>query len=88
MDEDSKAALDEKQRILEEIIGQKPEVTVTWFQPDEKKEGGSYVTTSGKLKKTDNIERVMVLMDGIKIPLDDIIDIESECLPDAFQEKL
>lgn len=88
LDEDSKAVLDEKQRFLETIADQQPEVTVTWFQPDERKDGGCYVTTTGILKKADGIERVMVLMDGSKIPLDDIIDIESEWLPDIFQDKI
>lgn len=88
LDEDSKAVLDEKQRLLETIVDQQPEVTVTWFQPDARKDGGCYTATTGSLKKTDGIERVMVLMDGSKIPLDDIIDIESEWLPDIFQDKV
>lgn len=87
LDEDSKAVLDEKQRFLETIADQQPEVTVTWFQPDARKDGGCYVATTGNLKKTDGIERVMVLMDGSRIPLDDIIGIESEWFPDAFQDK-
>lgn len=86
LDEDSKAVLDEKQRFLETIADQQTEVTVTWFQPDARKDGGCYITTTGNLKKTDSIERVMVLMDGSRIPLDDIIGIESEWLPDAFQD--
>lgn len=88
LDEDSKAVLDEKQRFLETIADQQPEVTVTWFQPDARKDGGCYVTTTGNLKKTDGIEHVMVLMDGSRISLDDIIGMESEWLPDAFQDNL
>lgn len=84
LDEDSKAALDEKQRYLEEIISQQPEITVTWFKPDVKKDGGSYVTATGILKRTESIERVMLLTDGTKIPLDDIIDIEGGCFPPAL----
>ena len=38
--EDLKAVLDQKQRILLEHIKEHPKVTVTWFQPDEKKDGG------------------------------------------------
>lgn len=84
LDEDSKAALDEKQRYLEEIVGQKPVITVTWFKPDAKKDGGSYVTTRGRLKRTDNIRRVMLLTDGTGIPLDDIVDIESSYFPEIL----
>lgn len=81
LDEDKRTELDEKQRILEEAIDQQPEVTVTWFQPDDKKDGGSYVTITGNLKRTDGVERVMVMTDGTRIPLDDIIELESKWFP-------
>lgn len=84
LDEDSKAVLDEKQRYLEDIISQQPEVAVTWFRPDAKKDGGSYVTVTGSLKRTDNIRRIMLLTDGTSIPLDDIVDIESSCFPEIL----
>ena len=81
LDEDSKARLDLKQQVLAAVIDRQPEVTVTWFQPDERKEGGSYVTAAGRLKKVDTLERALVLTDGTKIPLDDVLDIASEWLP-------
>ena len=81
LDEDRRSELDEKQRMLEEVIARQPEVTVTWFLPDDKKDGGSYVTTTGKLKWTDGVERVMVMTDGTRIPLDDIIELESKWFP-------
>ena len=86
LDEDRKAVLDGKQRILEEVMGQQPEVTVIWFQPDARKDGGSYVTVTGNLKRMDAAERVMTLTDGTRIPLDDVIDIESEWLAEIFGE--
>jgi len=85
-DEDSRAKLNWKQRVLAALAAEQPEVTVTWFQPDERKDGGSYATVTGRLKKTDGVERVMVLADGTRIPLDDILDIESERLQDMMQE--
>ncbi|WP_298035191.1 hypothetical protein [uncultured Dysosmobacter sp.] len=87
LDEDSKARLDLKQQVLAEIIDRQPEVTITWFQPDERKEGGSYVTATGRLKKVDTLERTLVLTDGTKIPLNDVLDLESECLQDILQEE-
>ena len=86
LDEDTKAALDRKQQMLEDCLAEQPEVTVTWFLPDERKAGGSYVTTVGRLKKTDHVERLMILTDGTRIPLDDILDIESEWLREASDE--
>ena len=79
LDEDARAELDRRQAVLLEQIGQQPEVTVTWFQPDERKDGGAYVTTTGWLKKIDEIERGLVLTDGTRIPLEDVAGLESNC---------
>ncbi len=86
LDEDGRARLDRKQHLLAQIIDRRPEVTVTWFRPDEKKDGGSYVSTTGRLKTTDSVGRLLVLTDGTKIPLDDILDIESRWLRSAQEE--
>lgn len=85
LDESSKEELDCKQRMLTELAAEHPAVTVTWFQPDEKKDGGRYVTTTGRLKKTDRIQRLLILTDGTSIPLDDILDIDSEWLQEQSQ---
>lgn len=78
LDEDTKAELDRRQAILLEHISERPEITVTWFRPDEKKAGGAYVTTTGRLKKIDEIECVLVLTDGARIPLEDVAGLESD----------
>ena len=85
LDEDTKAELDRRQAILLEHISEQPEITVTWFQPDERKAGGAYLTATGRLKKLDEIQRVLVLVDGTKILLDDVASLESECFPDQSQ---
>ena len=79
LDEDARAELDRRQAVLLAQIGQQPEVTVPWFEPDERKDGGAYVTTTGWLKKIDEIERVLVLTDGTRIPLEDVAGLESNC---------
>ena len=33
-----------------------PEVTITYFQPDERKAGGKYITATGAVKKVDDFE--------------------------------
>ncbi len=77
-DEDERAALDRKQRRLAELARERPEVAVTWFRPDERKEGGSYVVSAGRLKRIDIEARRIILTDGTMIPMDDVLDIESE----------
>lgn len=78
LDEDSRAALDTKQQLLLDRIGEHPEVTITYFLPDEKKAGGVYVTVTGNIKKIDAYARSIVMVDGTIIPLDDILEMESE----------
>lgn len=85
LDEDTRAELDRRQAILLEQISERPEVTVTWFRPDERKDGGAYVTTAGWLKKIDQVERILVLMDGTNIPLEDVAALESDCFQGTTQ---
>ena len=78
LDEDTRAELDRRQAILLEHMDEQPEVTVTWFQPDEKKDGGAYLTTTGRLKKFRELERILLLTDGTEIPLQDVVALESD----------
>ena len=78
LDEETCALLDRKQQYLCEIIAEKPEITVTYFVPDERKDGGSYVTVTGKLRRIDLCARLLVLIDGMSISLDDISGLESK----------
>lgn len=73
--EDEIAALDARLRLAMETDC---EVTVTWFRPDEKKSGGSYVATTGCIKKADPLSRLLVMDDGAQIPVDDIVELDSE----------
>ena len=57
--------------------------SITHFVKDARKEGGAYLTHSGKIRKIQEYERLLVLEDGIQIPIDDILMLEIEC----FQAK-
>ncbi|MDD6799340.1 MAG: hypothetical protein PUE85_02815 [Firmicutes bacterium] len=78
--EETKAVLDMKQQYLNNIIADRPEITVTYFVPDEKKSGGAYVTVTGNLKCIEECERIMFMTNGKKIPIDEITDIQSNRL--------
>ena len=52
-----------------------PEITISYFLPDDRKAGGSYTTASGTVKKIDTYEHLLWMDDGTKIPIADIIDI-------------
>ncbi len=61
---------------LMEKLDRRPEVTVRWFRPDEKKQGGSYQTLRGSLRVVDTTWRRLIFADGTVIPLDNILEIE------------
>ena len=71
--EDEKAILDEKLYLL---LDTGEEAVFTYFLPDEKKDGGSYVTAAGSIKKLDQLEHRVILTDGAVIPVEDILEIE------------
>mgnify|MGYP000229002686 CR=1 FL=1 len=80
LDKDARAALDLKQQLLLERIKERPEITVTWFQPDAKKDGGRYIVSTGRLKRIHEADQVLILADGLRIPIGDIVELESECI--------
>lgn len=78
LDEDIKDTLSDRLQIIADRIKEHPEIAVTYFQPDAKKNGGAYVTAVGKAKKIDDYERVVVMTDGTEIPIDKIISIDGQ----------
>ena len=78
LSEDERIVLDMKQQILLDNIRECPDVSITYFIPDERKAGGSYVTVTGNVKKIDDYQRLLILTDRAQIPRDEIGDIESE----------
>lgn len=76
--EEARRELDEKQALLLAAAELQPQVTVTFFRPDKKKSGGAYINVQGRLKRIDEVERLLCLCDGTAIPLDTIIALESD----------
>ena len=78
LDEESLTALDMKYQLLIDAFDDAPEVTITYFRPDERKTGGKYITATGAVKKVDDFERLITMQDGTKIPMDDVLSIDGE----------
>ena len=76
LDEYSKAELDGKLQRLKEKAHLHPEISVTYFVPDERKEGGAYVTARGKIRKIDTCRELILMEDGRAVPVADLIEIE------------
>lgn len=67
--------LNAKLNFIQEHIKERPEVTIIYFQPDERKEGGSYITVTGKVRRLDRCLE-MIVMDNMEINMRDISAIE------------
>lgn len=78
LDEDRKRRLDEQLQLIRENVTLKPECEITYFKPDEKKEGGTYVTIRGNIKKIDEYSRQIVFTDGTALPIEHIFSIRGE----------
>ena len=78
LDEAVKAVIDERLQYIEENIKSKPTVTVTYFEPDDRKEGGEYVTVTGKVGKIDRVINCIIMTNGMVIPICEIFNIEGE----------
>lgn len=76
LSDDEKALLNSRLQLLADGSMTGQEVTLTWFWPDERKSGGAYVTDSGTVKRVDCCERLVILTDGRRIPIDDILEIQ------------
>lgn len=77
LDENRKEELDEKLQTAKEQLALEPEIAVTYFVPDAKKDGGAYVQTIGIIKKLDDIGHRIIMKDGTVIPICDIYGMES-----------
>ncbi len=80
LEEYGNTLLDRKLTQLRELLPRHPEVTITYFLPDSRKAGGAYAQVQGELKKIDLYSRQIFLMDGQRIPMDSILDMDSDLL--------
>lgn len=80
--EDAAAALDEKLRLLVEHLPRRPAVTVTWFEPDERKEGGASRVFTGRLRRVDEAAGLLIFEDGRRLPLAAVRGLESDVFPE------
>lgn len=74
--EETKTILNEKLRYLNEHKG--IEAQFIYFVKDEKKEGGSFASKLGIIKRLDEIEGVLILTDKTRIFFADLLDIKCD----------
>ena len=74
--EEERERLNRKLVYLHQLQPSCPEITATYFRPDEKKEGGAYICVTGKLQKIDRLSQRILLDDGRQIPMEDLVEID------------
>ncbi len=75
-DDETAERLNETLVLLSEKIKSRPTVKVCYFVPDGLKQGGKYVCETGNLRVIDTFNRLLVFTNGMKINIDDILNIE------------
>ena len=78
LDEGALSLLNEKLNMIQEFIDEEPEIKITYFEPDKKKSGGAYVSVTGIVKRIDEYEHFVIMMDGKKISIEEIYGLESD----------
>lgn len=73
---DRKDQLDEQLQLIKENLFQQPEIEVTYFQPDSKKSGGTYVTVRGRVKKIEEHNRRILFTDGTAVPMERVFSLQ------------
>ena len=78
IDDSLKLTLNNKLNYILENIDKKPFITIKYFIPDNKKDGGKYIEKTGIIKKVDIINQYIYLYDKTKIPIKEIINITGD----------
>ena len=78
LSEDTIAELNKKLNLIAATLGTKHSITISYFVPDLKKSGGSYVTCTGVVRKIDTYARALIMEDNTIIEVEQISDIQGK----------
>ena len=68
--------LNTKLNFIQEHIKDRPKVTIIYFQPDERKDGGAYFSISGKVRRIDEVNKIIVFDAERDLDIEAIIDLK------------
>lgn len=74
--EDEISDLNQKLNFLTEHAEDRPEITVVYFVPDERKSGGAYITVTGNFRRIDEYSQCIIMTSGEGIPIENIYVIK------------
>jgi hypothetical protein len=75
LDSGGENLLDARLRAIRERLETEPFVSVRYFCPDGRKQGGAYVNITGHVRKIDEYEQFLLLTDGTMLYFSRIYDI-------------
>lgn len=67
--------INETLQSLASRIEERPVISITYFKKDTLKSGGAYLSDVGIIKKLDALEHVVILENGMRISMQDIVKI-------------
>lgn len=76
LDEVAKEAISMKLFEISRNLDKKWNISITYFKPDRFKDGGVYLTDIGVVKKIDEVEKIIVMDNGMRIEIEGIIGVE------------
>jgi len=76
LDELEKAIINDQLGDIESQLPLDFDITIVYFQPDERKNGGQYVQKVGRVKKIDKYCSEVCMIDESRIKIDEILSIE------------
>ena len=74
--EDEISELNANLNRLLDSLDEQPQISVTYFVPDEKKSGGKYVEKVGVVRIYDEYSQELVFTDGVRIAVADMANID------------
>ncbi|MBE7049104.1 MAG: hypothetical protein E7393_07105 [Ruminococcaceae bacterium] len=63
-------------QVIKDRLSEGHTVSITYFKPDDKKEGGAYVTLEGQVAKIDEYKKKLIMLDKREIDITMIIALE------------
>lgn len=78
IDDGLREMLNAKLNYLNDHIKENPNISITYFVKDPKKEGGKYLTKQGIIKRIDTVNEMIKFNDNASISMNDIINITGD----------
>lgn len=76
LDDTALADINDRLYEISQHLSEQWKVSLTYFRPDAKKQGGAYLTDVGTIRKINEIEQFIIMDSGICIKMEQIIRIE------------